>query len=181
MKEKIFFSQHPPYVITIEHTRRLQMRYQTSFYVHILNFDKLYRASQRTGKPIRELILQIMYHYAKDHNKMHIQEGTVKYQNQDMSKNWKVFRISLERDDYELFTDMRKVMKKSVSFLIALAIKKYLDRLIETMIKELFNYTYLIYRSGGMRVRGFKLWILGWRFDRKKTQRINQSIKKITA
>ena len=156
------------------------MRYQTSFYLHMQNFNKLYRASQHTGKTIRELIVQIMYHYAKDHKKMYIEEGTVKYQNHDMKKNWKVFRISLDRDDYELFTDMRKVMKKSVSFLIALAIKKYLDKLIETITKQLFNYTCLIHRSGGMIVRGFKLWILAWRFDRKKTQRINQNIKMIT-
>jgi len=141
------------------------MRYQTSFYMHIVNYVKLARASQRTGQSMRYLVSQVMYNYAKDHKKMQIEEGLVKYQTSDRREKWKTLRIILKRDDYELFTDMRKVMKKSVSYLVALAIKKYLDKIVGKILKDSFNYTSIVYDSAGVRVNEVRCWILLWKIN----------------
>lgn len=143
------------------------MGYQTSFYMHIVNYVKLSRASQRTGQSMKYLISQVMYNYAKDHRKMQVEEGLVKYQASDRREKWKTLRIQLKRDDYELFTDMRKVMKRSVSYLVALAIKKYLDKIVGTILKDSFNYTSLVHDAAGARVNDVKCWILIWKI---KTQ-----------
>jgi len=145
------------------------MRYQTSFYMNINNFVKLQNASHRTGISMHDLIIQIMYLYAKDNKKMQIEEGTVKYQRTAASKKWKVFRIALEPNDYELFTDMRKVLKKSVSYLVALAIKKYLDIIVPQILKKLFNYTSIVHDSAVKAVGNIKKWILIWKKPTSQT------------
>lgn len=144
------------------------MRVQTSFYMHIANFAKLLRASERTGKSLHNLIIELMYNYAKDYKFTSIARGTVKYQTADSRKNWRFLRISLQEEDYELFTDMRKVMKKSVSYLVALAIKKYLDNIISKILNNVFNYTSLTYYSGGERIGSLQRWKFTWMLDKKR-------------
>lgn len=94
------------------------MRYQTSFYMHIRNYVKLAKASQRTGITMHDLIVQILHQYAMNHKKMQVAKGTVQYQNVDKRTSWRIFRIALDEKNYELFTDMRKVMKKMVNFIL---------------------------------------------------------------
>jgi len=135
--------------------------------MHVTTMAKLANASKRTGLSITKLIVQLMYHYAKEHKSTYFAKGTVKYQKRDILDHWSFFRVSLKEKDYELFTDMRKVMKKSVSYLIALAVKKYLDRFVTKIIKKVMKYTRLIRRSAGERVEGFMKWMFKWRITTK--------------
>ena len=150
--------------------RRYDMRYQTSFNLHSLMYAKLAKASSRTGISMQDLVIQMMYTYAKDHNKMQVEEGTVRYQRYMARGEWHKFRVALYKKDYELFTDMRKVMKKSVSLLISLAIKKYLDTIITKILKQIFKYTYLIHDSSGKKVKGIKEWLLKWNLLKEKNK-----------
>lgn len=145
------------------------MGYQTSFYMNIASYSRLAKAAQRTGMSMKGLIIQMMYNYARDHKKMKVEEGTVQYQRVDRKENWTLFRVVLAKKDYELFTDMRKVMKKSVSLLVALAIKKYLDKILTKILKKTINYTSLIYDSLGIRWGKCKTWILHWKLIRRPT------------
>lgn len=146
------------------------MMYQTSFNMHRLLYIKLAKASNRTGMSMHDLVVQMMYQYAKDHKKMQVEEGTVQYQRHKAVGGWHKFRVALFKKDYELFTDMRKVMKKSVSLLVALAIKKYLASIITKILKQIFKYTYLIHDSSGMKVKGIKEWILIWKLLKEKNK-----------
>ena len=141
--------------------------YQTSFYMHVDNYVKLSAAAKQTGISRHKLIIQLMYRYAKEHKKMQVEKGTVQYQKMDNKNKWQVFRVVLSEKDYELFTDMRKVMKKSVSYLVALAIKKYLDTLVGKILNNVFNYTRLKYRSGGKKGGDIKIWVLLWKIEEK--------------
>ena len=141
--------------------------YQTSFYMHVDSYVKLSAAAKRTGMSMHKLIIQLMYRYAKEHKKMQVEKGTVQYQKMDNKDKWQVFRVALSEKDYELFTDMRKVMKKSVSYLVALAIKKYLDTLVGKIRNNVFNYTRLKYQSGGIKDGDIKIWILLWKIEEK--------------
>jgi len=55
------------------------LRYHTSFYIHIDNYAKLSKAVTMTGTTMSELIIQMMYNYAKDHKKMQIEQGVVQF------------------------------------------------------------------------------------------------------
>jgi len=143
------------------------MLVQTSFHIHVNIFNKLLRAEKRTGLPLLNIISEIMYQFAKDYRNNQIIQGTVKYQKRDTKDNWKRFRVALEPDDYELFTDMRKVMKRSVSYLIALAVKKYLNRIINKILKKAYKFSQFIHQSIGKNLRHIKEWVLIWKFVRK--------------
>lgn len=143
------------------------MKFQTSFYIHKNMFDRLLAASHRTGESMCDLISQMMFRYAKDHKARRIAAGTVKYQDRDVKENWKVFRVALDEDDYELFTDMRKVLKRSVSFIIALAIEKYLDAIVSALLKHLDCYSRLFYSAAGRDFEDHVKWIYKWRIEQK--------------
>ncbi len=53
----------------------------------------------------------------------------VKYQPDDVKKNWHCFHIRFREDEYEFFTDLRNVCKYSVSYLLAKAVALYLDEI----------------------------------------------------
>ena len=138
------------------------MRFQTSFYMNVVTYSKLAKASWRTGLSMHDLIVQVMYNYVKKHKRVRLTRGTVRYQNVNKRENWRLFRVSLLEEEYELFTDMRKVLKKSVSLLVALAVKKYLGGIVSNILKHLFNYTFLIRDSFGIRIGDLKKWIFKW-------------------
>ena len=138
------------------------MRLQTSFYMNVVTCAKLAKALRRTGLSMHHLIVQVRYNYVKRNRRVRLTRGTVRYQNVNKRENWRLFRVSLLEEDYELFTDMRKVLKKSVSLLVALAVKKYLGGIVSKILKDLFNYTYLIRDSFGIRIGELKKWIFKW-------------------
>lgn len=63
------------------------MRYQTSFNMHVTTMAKLANATKRIGLSITKLIVQLMYHYAKEYRSTNFARGTVKYQK---SHPWKM-------------------------------------------------------------------------------------------
>ena len=64
----------------------------------------------------------------KDFDKNQVKFQSVSYQASDVESNWIPFPIRLKEVDHEFFTDMRNFYKMSVSFLLAVATKKYLKK-----------------------------------------------------
>ncbi len=52
----------------------------------------------------------------------------VQYQTRERTKNWRVFHVQPREDEYEYWLDMRKLLKMSVSLILALAVKRYLSK-----------------------------------------------------
>lgn len=61
---------------------------------------------------------------------------SVCYQKGDEFTKWHCLHISLEHDVYETAIDLRKVLKMSVSLVIANAITQYLDEIIKDFCKN---------------------------------------------
>ena len=55
----------------------------------------------------------------------------IKYQERNPEIKWVCLHISLTDSEYEHFIDMRKMFKMSVSHIIAFALQKYLNTLLE--------------------------------------------------
>ena len=65
----------------------------------------------------------------------------MKYQPDDVKKNWHCFHIRFREDENEFMVDLRKVCKFSVSYLLAKAVDLYLDKLWEEDVeKSVDNY-----------------------------------------
>jgi hypothetical protein len=82
----------------------------------------------------------------------------VKYQESRTRDSWHVFHIRLCDCDYEFFLDLRKVLKSSVSRILAFAVEQYLGK--ET--KDVDNYCYNSYSVVMVRKIDGIQWQLNW-------------------
>ena len=55
----------------------------------------------------------------------------VQYQNRRNPDAWHTFHLQVREDDYEYFLDLRKLLKMSVSLILAYAVEKFLDKLLK--------------------------------------------------
>jgi hypothetical protein len=62
----------------------------------------------------------------------------VQYQGRRSSPEWRVFHIQVREDMYEYWLDLRKLLKMSVSLILAHAVKKFLCKLMK--INSTDNY-----------------------------------------
>ncbi len=81
--------------------------------------------------------------------------STVKYQQAGDNIIWHTLHVSLDGDVYEKALDLRKVMKMSVSFLIAKAIELFLDQVIKDLSedntdKNSEEYVYISSKCNGL-------------------------------
>ncbi|MCP4129749.1 MAG: hypothetical protein GY754_01915 [bacterium] len=54
----------------------------------------------------------------------------IKYQPRNLASNWKQVHAYPEVEVYEAWIDMRKIFKRSVSLVLAIAIEEFLDQLV---------------------------------------------------
>jgi hypothetical protein len=62
----------------------------------------------------------------------------VQYQKRNTPESWRTFHLLLKFDEYEYFLDLRKILKMSVSLILAYAVKLYLGQIIKKKITD--NY-----------------------------------------
>ncbi|MBN1534236.1 MAG: hypothetical protein JXA20_16305 [Spirochaetes bacterium] len=96
---------------------------------------------------------------------------SIEYQKSNPSERWNHFHIVLSEKEYEYFIDMRKLCKRSVSFLVALSVNKYIEEVIAelTNIKteKTDNYQFLSYILIGERIDNVISWRIYWDLPRK--------------
>ena len=67
----------------------------------------------------------------------------VQYQKRRKMVEWHTFHLALREDEYEYFQDMRRLMKMSLSLIVAYAVEKYLNMLLKrhnTDNNRYYNY-----------------------------------------
>ena len=73
--------------------------------------------------------------------------------------------------EYELFIDLRKFCKQSVSRLVACAIQQYLDKIIADMQGKTDDYPSISYLMEKVIKDGATCWILTWGISSKQVNR----------
>jgi len=66
----------------------------------------------------------------------------VRYQQSAPADSWRILHVRFGKDEYEFFTDMRKVFKMSVSLLLAYSIMNFYDDIIGTGKDEIKRDNY---------------------------------------
>ncbi len=84
----------------------------------------------------------------------------VKYQKQKRPDNWHRFHLQVRPDEYEFFLDLRKLLKMSVSLILAYAVEKYLKQLIKRKTTD--NYLHNNYLMIREIIDNIKCWKLYW-------------------
>lgn len=92
--------------------------------------NQLEGATVRLGVSRRHMVSSLLGYACKKARAAENHHERVRYQQRREKSRWCTIHVSLRKDEYEFFTDLRKVMKLSVSFIIAWAIELYLDELL---------------------------------------------------
>lgn len=109
-----------------------------------LNLDTIVKlrlagASKATGRERSWIITAAMKHLAKQSRSLFRDDGCVRYQERGEGTSWRRVHLSLDRRDYDLFLDMRKLFRGSVSLLVSVAVERYLDTIVERVLNGEFN------------------------------------------
>ena len=78
----------------------------------------------------RDVIVLLLMKIMRDHRRFRRGFGTVQYQPDNIMENWRCVHIRLREDENEYFVDLRKICKRSVSLLLAIAVDKYITELL---------------------------------------------------
>jgi len=93
-------------------------------------------AAIATGRTRSGVVVSLVRKVLKDHGFMTRFDQRVQYQDRDETAVWRKTRVALAERDYEMFLDGRKFFKRSVSLLVALAVERYLDKLVEMLLSD---------------------------------------------
>ena len=89
----------------------------------------------------------------------------IKYQARDDKENWYLVHLVLNEYEYEYYLDMRKFFKMSVSYIVAYAVKRYLDEIIDELLnmnKNTDNYLYRNYILITKTINSVICWQIYW-------------------
>ena len=86
----------------------------------------------------------------------------VQYQQRIRPDEWHTFHLQLREDDYEYFLDLRKLLKMSVSLILAYAVEKFLDKLLKS--NDTDNNRYRNYIVAMEIIDNIICWKLIWGF-----------------
>ncbi len=97
-------------------------------------FERVLPASRSTGISGSELIVILIKKVMADMSNAGHMGRLVQYQERRGKDQWQRFHIYLRAYDYEYFLDMRKLLKMSVSKILAHAVEKFLNKLLKKNI-----------------------------------------------
>ncbi len=131
------------------------MRIDTTYTMTEAVFTRLSDASNKTGKDMIEIATNCMRMMMRNHKAYLRKEGRIKYQDRIDEKTglpipkYRV-KVRLLTREYDYFQDCRKVFRRSISLVMAIAVLTYLDKVIEMMMRPDYdeiadNYPYINY------------------------------------
>lgn len=88
----------------------------------------------------------------------------VQYQETRKPDEWHRFHLVLRPDEYEYLLDLRKLLKMSVSLILAYAVLKYLNKLLSKNFTD--NYRYKNYILVEDSIDTIPCWTLIWGYPR---------------
>lgn len=143
----------------------------TTVYLGLNNAVFLDDAAAKLSMSRSRLLVLLMRKMLVHWKQMRRNLSSVKYQKKTTGEEWKIVHVFLEANDYEVFIDMRKFFKWSVSALVAMAIKKYLNEIIsegKDDIREYCdNYKLVGYKCVGKLDKNCICWHITWELDNK--------------
>jgi hypothetical protein len=133
---------------------------ETTLNIRIELLEKITSTAQERNISRSELIIDLLQKVMADESSRVRMGKLVKYQEKRKAKEWHRFHVCFREDDYEYFLDLRKLMKMSLSFILAYAVKKYLDELAQ--VKKTDNYRYTNYLIIKDWIGSVVCWRLVW-------------------
>lgn len=134
-----------------------KLRFETTVNIDRETYEKLTEAAQAYGLSRSRVIAILLELFVQKEEAPECAVGTVKYQQTQPQENWKKLHIVIPGHTCEFFDDVRKLWKLSVSFLVVLAVKKYLAYLGEILKGDITDkywsgaYTIILFENNSMQ------------------------------
>ncbi len=141
------------------------MLIETTLHVHKNVMNKLDEGSIKTGMSRSSIIKFLIQRIMDNGQRMIKAYSRIKYQERDQKENWNQLHIVLNEYEYEYYLDMRNFYKMSVSLILAYAVMKYLNELVNELLNEnksTDNYFYRNYIFMLETVDGILCWKKFW-------------------
>lgn len=134
---------------------------ETTININLEIMKKIENASKKLEISCSDVIIILMKNVMAD-LKNHEDLGIMVRYQKSSPGNWHVFHINLRQDDYEYFLDLRKLMKMSVSNILAYAVMKYLIIIRRKNITDKYLFkNYVIFKE---LIDSVITWRLVWGF-----------------
>ncbi len=141
----------------------------TTLNIHVGVLAKISKAAIRFNQSRRKTIVMLLMMIMEDQRFFARCFSTVKYQPDDNEENWHCFHIRFREDENEFFVDLRKLCKFSVSYLLALAVDRYLGALLKRVKKSVDNnIRFINYVQYHEVVDGIFSWRIYWGYPIKE-------------
>ncbi|TAL36587.1 MAG: hypothetical protein EPN93_07115 [Spirochaetes bacterium] len=129
--------------------------------------ETLLDASIQTGKSQCWIIIFLMKQMMKNHQKLGRANRGVERQEVDENEDWKALHICVCPRDHDLFMDMKKFFKRTVSLLVAMAVGELLEGLVRRILARKFdaytdNYSFNNYFIILQPLDGALCWKIFW-------------------
>ncbi len=103
--------------------------------------EALTEAREKTGWEWTKLVVGVMRMMLRNHTKFTREHGRVEYQkryDEYTGEKIKKQRVKVEviEREYDYFQDMRKIFRRSISLIIAIAVTHYLPALVEKILND---------------------------------------------
>ncbi len=122
------------------------MKIDTTINLKKVNTEKIEELSQQVNLSKNYIVTQIVKIILSNKNFPKSTIKRVKYQRRDKKINWKKIHMYVDYDIYEKCIDMRKIEKKSVSYIINSGISKYIYEIKKRICNNItddFHHNYL--------------------------------------
>jgi hypothetical protein len=146
------------------------MPIETTIYVHKQILEMLNNGAETTDRTRKSIIKLLMQRVMKDNQKMLKSNSRIKYQRSDEKENWHRLHVIVNEYEYEYYLDMRKFYKMSVSLILAFAVKRYLNDIINELLignNNTDNYLYRNYVFIKETIDGIVCWQIYWGIPQK--------------
>jgi hypothetical protein len=144
---------------------------KTTLNIHVDVMEKITRAAQLQGLSDSEMIVMLIKKAMGEMQNRTRIGRLVQYQQRDSPDKWYLFHIRWKWDEYEFFQDMRKLLKMSVSLILAYAVEKFLDKVMKKNNSDNNHfYNYILAKE---EVNGIIMWKLIWGFPPNLEKFIN--------
>ncbi len=101
---------------------------KTTINIQIDIMDKIMRAASKRGISHTRMVIMLLKQVMANMPHQAVIGSLVRYQERLGPEAWHPFHITYKPDEYEYVQDLKKVLKMSVSNILAYAVKTYLKR-----------------------------------------------------
>lgn len=133
------------YYILIKNQNKIM---KTTLYIRTDIWDQIISAARLNGVSASEMIIRLIKEAMKDIKNPGRLGKMVQYQKRRPSFEWCTQHVRMPDDVYEYWLDLRKLLKMSVSLILADAVKKYLGKPMKISKGDNYRFTnYMIMKE----------------------------------